>query len=627
MDPLKKPLILNVDDVEEAQYAKSRILRAARFSVIEAATGTEALKMVSEHSPDLVLLDVKLPDMSGIEVCRQIKSDPNFASVLVLQTSAHFTDSADKVRGLSSGADSYLPYPIEADELIANVTALLRLHRAQDQLRFERDQSQYLFDSMSEGFALLDRDWNVLRMNAEGLRISQRSAQEVIGRNHWEIWPELKGTGTEVLYRRVKETHKAESTEIFHILPDGSQVWIEVRAYPTRDGGLAFFFRDITDFKTAQEQLNDAVRRKDEFLAMLAHELRNPLAPIGAAAELLQLVELDRERVRQTSEIIARQVDHMTSLVEDLLDVSRVTRGLVKLDNASLDIKDIVTDALEQVTPLIRSRRHHLRLHLSPDATIVTGDRKRLVQLMSNLINNAAKYTPEGGNIMVKTDLQDHHVLLEVIDDGIGMEPELVERVFDLFAQAERTSDRSSGGLGLGLALVKSLTELHGGTVSCSSEGIGKGSRFIVCLPRLTQVATQPSQRYSGSQFLSSHQPLRIMIVDDNVDAAVMLRMLLEASGHQVIVEHDAKRALERAKGEVPDVFLLDIGLPEMDGNELAQHLRACPETGKATLIAITGYGQEQDRKLSMSAGFDQHLVKPVDTRKLAAVLSAINKN
>jgi PAS domain S-box-containing protein len=512
-----------------------------------------------------------------------------------------------------------------AQDMVDRTWSAVESARSQAELRYERDLSNYIFDSMTEGFGLVDKDWTVLQMNAEGLRLTQRTADEVIGKNHWEIWPELKGTPIEEVYRRVKGTRTADNFDLPFTFPDSRSGWVEVRAYPSLDDGLAFFFRDITERKSSEEKLQDANRRKDEFLAMLAHELRNPLAPIRSAADLLQLVKLDEARVRQTSQIIGRQVQHMTSLVDDLLDVSRVTRGLVELDNADLDVSQLVADAIEQVNPMIRARHHRLTMHLTPDATLVQGDRKRLVQVLANLLNNAAKYTHESGNIQVRTDIRGSHVIIEVGDDGIGMEPELVARAFDLFAQAERSSDRSSGGLGLGLSLVKSLVELHSGTVTCESAGLGRGSKFTVCLPRI--VALELINVVQGDAALQRPvQPLRIMVVDDNVDAASMLAMLLEASGHEVLVEHGARQALERSRKDAPQVCLLDIGLPDIDGNELAQRLRAQPETMTAVLIAVTGYGQEKDRVQTLAAGFDHHLVKPVDTKNLISLLAEISK-
>lgn len=512
-----------------------------------------------------------------------------------------------------------------AQDMLDWTWAAVESAQSQAELRIERDQSQHIFDSMTEGFAVLDSNWRVLRVNAEGLRITRRLGHEVIGKCYWEVWPGLKNDTVKELYSQVAETGKASIIEMPYTFPDHGDGWVELRAYPSLGDGLAFFFRDITERKTAQEKLQDADRRKDEFLAMLAHELRNPLAPIAAAAQLLQLGKLDEARVRQTSQLIGRQVSHMTSLVDDLLDVSRVTRGLVELDAAPLEIRHVVADAVEQVTPLIRSRRHHFVLHLPPECTMVRGDEKRLVQVVANLLNNAAKYTQEGGNIVLRVDVHTGHVVIEVQDNGIGMAPGLMARAFDLFAQAERTSDRSSGGLGLGLALVRSLTELHQGTVKCESAGLGKGSTFTVCLPRLVQNIDQDSKSDTPSDPMQETATLRIMVVDDNVDAASMLAMLLEAHGHRVIIEHGSRSALERARKQVPQVCLLDIGLPEMDGIELARRLRAQPETASSLLIAVTGYGQEQDREQTLDAGFDHHLVKPIDFAKLAALLAEVS--
>jgi PAS domain S-box-containing protein len=418
---------------------------------------------------------------------------------------------------------------------------------------------------------------------------------------------------------------------------DGNYRWFSARAnwYQEKTGGpyvLQGVNIDIQELKTTGEERQQAIEqlkaedvRKNEFLAMLAHELRNPLAPIAAGAELLQITRLDEHRIRQTSEIISRQVDHMTNLINDLLDVSRVTRGLTDLDISFLNMSHVVANAVEQANPLIRLKRHHLALHMPPDTVLVKGDEKRLVQVVANLLNNSAKYTPEGGNIALTIKVQTSDVKLEITDDGIGMAPELVSRVFDLFAQAERSSDRSSGGLGLGLALVKSLIELHGGHVAAASAGIGKGSKFTVILPRVHEGVNRPDES-GGKQYLQSRTSfLKILVVDDNVDAAAMLGMLLEASGHQVSVEHQARQALERASLELPDVCLLDIGLPEMDGHVLARRLRAQPATADVALIAVTGYGQKNDEKKALAAGFDYHMTKPVDIKKLTSLLAVIS--
>jgi signal transduction histidine kinase len=409
---------------------------------------------------------------------------------------------------------------------------------------------------------------------------------------------------------------------------DGSVGWTYSRAVPILDneGEIVEWIgsaADITSRKVAEEKLKDSNRRKDEFLAMLAHELRNPLAPISAAAGLLHLGRMDEARLVQISEIIARQVKHMTSLIDDLLDVSRVTRGLITLEFEPVDIKHVVADAVEQVRPLIESRRHHIAVDVSPDAALVFGDTKRLVQVVTNLLNNAAKYTPEGGVIDLQVRVDSELVTVSVKDNGIGMAPEFLDRVFEMFSQAQRTADRSQGGLGIGMALVKSLVELHHGSIEAKSDGPGRGSEFTV---QLRRHSAPDMKRPLSNDNLQNIRPggLKVMVVDDNVDAANMLAMYLETSGHDVVVEHESRTALARARSEQPKVFLLDIGLPDMDGNELARQLRSLPELASSCLIAVTGYGQDQDIKGTTEAGFDHHFVKPVDMTKLHALLTEL---
>ena len=385
--------------------------------------------------------------------------------------------------------------------------------------------------------------------------------------------------------------------------------------------GAAVVEMDITDRIKAEAALRAADRRKDEFLAMLAHELRNPLAPISAAADLLAMTDLEAAMVRQTSVVISRQVRHMAGLVDDLLDVSRVTRGLVRIRRDRLDIRQVACEAVEQVQPLLEARGHRMTIHAPPQAALVSGDRNRLVQVVANLLNNAAKYTPRGGNIQVDIEVGNATVDIHVTDDGIGMAPDLIDHAFELFTQAERTSDRSQGGLGIGLALVRSLVTLHGGRVVAHSDGAGKGSRFTVTLGRAREGLAGASGGPGLSPVVQTVR-LKVLIVDDNQDAAAMEAMVVEALGHEVMVEHGAREALQRAAAECPQVCLLDIGLPDMDGNELARRLRRQPETAASVLIAVTGYGQEHDRAISRAAGFDYHFVKPMDAIQLADLLA-----
>lgn len=369
----------------------------------------------------------------------------------------------------------------------------------------------------------------------------------------------------------------------------------------------------------AVARLVAADQRKDEFLAMLAHELRNPLAPISAGSQILLQTQNSNPLVTRTATIIARQVAHMTGLVDDLLDVSRVTRGLVSLDSRVVDMRSIVNDAIEQVSPLLRKKRQQISVELPGKPGYILGDHKRMVQIATNLLNNAAKYTSDEGEIRVVLLLESHQVVLRVSDDGIGMDPELVPQVFDLFTQAERASDRSQGGLGIGLALVKNLVQLHGGTAKAESPGLGLGSTFTVALPR----AQGPNPAATPTRIDSVHPSCRqCLVVDDNVDAAQTLALFLEVSGHQAHVAHSGAAAVAAAERCRPDVCLLDIGLPDFSGIELVRMLRRQSGAKDAIMIAVTGYGRKEDREIALSAGFDHYFVKPFDTALLSAVLT-----
>jgi signal transduction histidine kinase len=383
---------------------------------------------------------------------------------------------------------------------------------------------------------------------------------------------------------------------------------------------------ELVSRREAEARLRDADRRKDEFLAMLAHELRNPLAPIGMAAHILRLGAVTPARLEHTCEIIDRQISHMTNLLDDLLDVSRVTGGLVALAQELHDMGAIVRDAVEQARPLIDARRHRLTLALPlPPEPQVCGDSTRLVQIVTNLLNNASKYTPEGGSIALELTQDAAMVQIRVRDDGIGIDAALLPHVFDLFIQGERSAHRTQGGLGLGLALVKSLVERHGGSVSAASAGHGAGSEFTIRLPRAHGVApVLPVSRQAGAGSAGGAGVLDILIVDDNADAADTLSLFLGTVGHQLRVAYDGQSALELAAAAAPHVLLLDIGLPDIDGYELARRLRAMPQTAHATLIALTGYGQPADRERATGAGFDHHLTKPVDAAALVRLLSAL---
>jgi len=427
----------------------------------------------------------------------------------------------------------------------------------------------------------------------------------------WQRWSHSLATGDtyEVQYRL---RHRS-----------GAYRWVLGRALPVRDdaGRIIRWMgtcTDIHDQKLAENALRLANQRKDEFLAMLAHELRNPLAPISTAAQVMRLRYNDAEYVKRASEIIGRQVRHMTELVDDLLDVSRVTRGLAEMEQTPVDLGSVVQHALEQARPLIEARHQELLVHIDA-MPWVGGDRTRLTQAVSNLLNNAAKYTPQHGRIAVRLSVQDGQAWIVVRDNGSGIAPGLLPHVFDLFTQGERTPDRAQGGLGLGLTLVKSIATHHGGQVRAESAGLGQGSSFTITLPAIAAPAagaTAPAQapRVAGL-------PQRIVIVDDNRDAGASLGAALEARGHRIALFDDAQSLLGAANPGPVDAYILDIGLPGIDGYQLARRLREAGPSPQALMIALTGYGQAHDYTLSKAAGFDHHLVKPADLEQLEGIL------
>jgi PAS domain S-box-containing protein len=379
--------------------------------------------------------------------------------------------------------------------------------------------------------------------------------------------------------------------------------------------------RLIAESQLRAADLAEADRRKDEFLAMLAHELRNPLAPIRNALAILE-EGADAATIAQARQVAERQVRHMAHLVDDLLDVSRITRGKINLQKEPVDLATAVGRAVESARPLISARGHTIHVTLPPEPVSLLADPTRLEQILDNLLSNAAKYTEPGGRIGVSAERQGDEAVLRVRDTGVGIAPEMLPRVFDLFAQAERSLDRAEGGLGIGLTLVRSLVELHGGSVQANSDGLGHGSEFVVRLPAAgaaARRADQPSATAPGSGGPSAAR--RILVVDDNVDAAQSLATLLKLWGHEVAVAHDGAGALEAARTQPPDVILLDIGLPGMSGLEVARQIRQEPR--RPLLVALTGYGQEQDRRRSVEAGFEAHLVKPVDLRELRRLIAA----
>ncbi|MDN4039178.1 PAS domain S-box protein [Massilia sp. YIM B02443] len=429
----------------------------------------------------------------------------------------------------------------------------------------------------------------------------------------WERWRHALATG---------EPYEIEYRLRHH---SGDYRWVLGRALPVRDaaGRIQRWMGTCTDIheqKLTQDALREADQRKDEFLAMLGHELRNPLAPIRSAASLLPLAKNDPARIEHIGRVISRQTTHMTGLIDDLLDVSRVTRGMIELEREDVAVRHLVDEAVEQARPLIEARSHLLAITNDAEGAVVHGDRKRLVQVLSNLLSNAAKYTPAGGRISVRVAVHDAMARIAVRDNGIGMAPDLVDSAFELFRQGKRTPDRAQGGLGIGLALVRSLVQLHGGKVSAASAGEGQGSEVSVAFPLRAPLMAPTAHADAGAAPLQDS--LRVLVVDDNADSAELVAMYLRMVGHVVATEFNAAAALEKARSFRPEVCFLDIGLPDLDGNELARRLRRLPGLEGTRLAAMTGYGQPLDRMSSAAAGIDAYFVKPVAMDELAAWLA-----
>ena len=406
---------------------------------------------------------------------------------------------------------------------------------------------------------------------------------------------------------------------------DGQTVHLYGNAVPLRDSdgaprGAIGAFVDVTRLKQAEAALREADRHKDEFLALLSHELRNPLAPIVTAAELMQMrgdVATPWER-----EVILRQAQHMVRLVDDLLDVSRVARGKVTLAKVPLEFASIVSKAVEEVVPLLEQRRHQLQVSVPSQGLPVIGDEVRLTQVVSNLLTNAARYTPPRGRVDVSAEREGDEIVLRVRDNGAGIEAALLPEVFEMFVQGTRGSDRSHGGLGLGLSLVRTLTTLHGGTVSAHSDGLGRGSEFTVRLPASApRLDAQPASA-DGPRRLAGTRSKRVLVVDDNRDGGQMISAVLAGAGHDVQVVADPSHALLVSATFRPQVAILDVGLPVMDGYALGQELRARSPGDPPVLIALTGYGQSEDKRRSEEAGFSLHLVKPVSAELLLGFLA-----
>ena len=625
--------VLVVDDNADLRAYAARLL-STHYEVEAASDGAAALAAARARAPDIVVADVMMPGLDGFGLLRELRADVALRSVPVLLLSARAGEEA-RIEGLGRGADDYLVKPFSALELLVRVAALLQSAEIRRQaLEAERraaERFRALLEQAPLGMYLVDADFRIREVNPIALSVFGDVPGGVIGRDFREImqliWDQDYAEEIVRVFRRTLETgepylvsERAERradravTEYYE--------W-RVDRIPLPDGrdGVVCYFRDISAqvharkaLERSEEALREADRRKDEFIATLSHELRNPLAPLSNALEILRLTHgADEAPVLAMME---RQVKQLVRLTDDLLEMSRITRGSFELRRERTLLGGVVRNALETAEPLIRAARHGVTLSPSPDELWVDGDPVRLAQIVANLLSNAAKYTDEGGSIIVEVRRAGAQALVSVRDNGAGLAPHEVARVFDMFVRGERST-----GLGIGLALARRLAEMHGGTIEAASAGRGRGAEFTLRLP-LADVPAAPSER--AQQAWSAMTQKRVLVIDDNRDAADSLGTLLEHLGAEVRVVHDARQALAAFQAYRPGVVLLDLGMPEVDGYQVARAIRADERNGRVPLVALTGWGQEEDRRRVREAGFDHHLVKPADIGALRALLGSL---
>jgi PAS domain S-box-containing protein len=512
----------------------------------------------------------------------------------------------------------------------AKITRDMTERRAQEE-RLLRSEERFrlLVDGVRDyAIFMLDTNGYVASWNAGAERIKGYRADEIIGKHFSIFYPrEQVERGHPEYELKVTRAEGRFEEEGWRVRKDGSLFWANVVITALYDStgalyGFAKVTRDMTERKRV-EALEFAEQRMFEFLAMLSHELRNPLAPISNAIYMLHMKSIDDPEIKWLRDVMERQVGQLTRLVDDLLEVSRVTSGSIRLQREQVDVASVVSQAIESSRPLIESRRHALEISLPATRLTVDGDPARLSQVIVNLLNNAAKYTPEGGRIEVEVGSDGDHAIVKVCDNGVGIPPELMPKIFDLFTQGERTLDRSEGGLGIGLTLVRRLVEMHGGSVDVRSAGADRGSEFAVRLPLVERIAATADSGETTPDAEES-RPQRVLIVDDNIDAATSMMMFVRAWGFDVRTAHDGVGAVEAALDYRPDIILLDLGLPQLDGYEVAERIRSVSKLRDTALIAVTGYGREEDRRRTRDAGFLHHFVKPVDPDSLRVLLTTI---
>ena len=643
-------LILNIDDTSSSRYTKTRILKQAGYRVIEASTGEEGLRAVREESPNLVLCDVNLPDMSGIEVCRTIKGDPLTRSTPVVQISATFVTPHDQIMGLEGGAEIYLTEPVEPIELTTVVKVLLRLHSTERGLVQSEARWRGFVDSNIIGVAICRLD-RIVEANDAFLRLIGYTQQDLA--DPGLTWPGI--TAPESLERskaaslELRKRGNIAPFEKQYIRKDGTRAWAMVgaAAISESDDRWMSFIMDISDRKhaavereaayqrehAARTQAEEATRLKDEFLANLSHELRTPMNAIIGWTHLLKSGRLDDAQRQRAMESIDRGARSQAKLIEDLLDVSRIVSGKLSLTITPVDLRAVLNAALDSQRPAAQAKNIRLEMGSAAPDCAVMGDVGRLQQVFLNILSNALKFTPAGGQVNVTLESTTDCACVSIADSGEGIAAEFLPYVFDRFRQADGTSTRNHMGLGLGLAIVKHVVEMHAGTVVARSEGVDKGATFIVTLPLAGEVEGQPrgpiANRMPGSHVPTTALGIRVLIVEDDIETRDILAAILDRAGFSYRVATRASEALTVLDDWQPDVIVSDIGMPDMDGYAFARQLRARPadQGGHVPALALSAFARAEDRELALRSGYQAHIAKPVEPADLVKAIATLTGN
>jgi PAS domain S-box-containing protein len=493
--------------------------------------------------------------------------------------------------------------------------------------RLAEERLEAVLASIDDHLACYDHEWRYTYINDRGASVLRKTKEELLGRSIWDVFPDAVGND---YWKRLHQAVAEQKPVCFEFYYPPYETWFENHVYPTPHG-VTVYSADVTWRKRMEEelrdrtdQLADADRKKDQFIALLAHELRNPLAPLRNGLEVLRLAQGDLLLTVQAREMMERQLGHLVRLIDDLLDISRISQNKLNLRRARLRMSDVVQSAVETVRSAIDAAGHDLQIRIPEEPIELDADLTRLSQVVANLLTNSAKYTEQGGKIWLTVEREGDYVILSVRDTGIGIPAESLPRIFDMFSQVDRSIERNTGGLGIGLALVKGLAEMHGGSAAAFSDGVGQGATFVVRLP----IAKPQSPRPASGEVASSRRssaPRRILVVDDNRDAADSMAMMLRLLGDEVFTAHDGLEGFEAADRHRPEIILMDVGMPRLNGFEATRQIRQMPWGRAMTIVALTGWGQETDRQQSRAAGCDGHLVKPVVLPDLERLLDDLH--